>query len=227
MIKLSGMVAAAALCIGLAAPAHAGFSLVGGTGGTIPGGLPNEFLPLFGGPASLDGIYGANVDVDTFGGPMVLTIDFFGAEADFKNEFNLIGSELFAHTGGTIIAGRLATPLDSFQTLIVGAGLLPFDFDTNSDTGASVANGSHLDDSASGALGPNFFASCAPTGGGGQTTRDCDVLYLFLDDQGGSNDDNHDDFLVRLTLSAVPVPEPASMGVLLAGVAMVVRRRRK
>ncbi len=55
-----------------------------------------------------------------------------------------------------------------------------------------------------------------------------DVIYFgFNDLDGGINDDNHDDFIIRATIAAVP--EPGTWAMLLSGFALVgslLRRRR-
>jgi hypothetical protein len=223
---LASLLLASAVGIGAAAPAQAGFfTFTGGTAGTIPGPVGvNDYLgPLFGGTSQLNGYYGAQVNADVPAGVTGLRFEFFGAEATFHNEFNFAGTELFDHAGGSIIAPNLSTPLATFLAAYAGSGLLDFSFDYNND-GGSVVNGANPNDAGHG-VGPNFFASCAPTGPGNPAT--CDSIYLFLDDGANGPDDNHDDFFVRVT---VDVPEPATITLFGAGLlaaAYVNRRRRK
>jgi len=194
------------IVVALATGANAAIiGLSGGTAGTIPRGVePNDFIPsLFTGP--IGGYYGSQVEV-TY--PTTFKLDFFGAEAGFINEFIFSGSSTFIHPGGTILASSLLTPLSTVSTtLLSGPSQLSFSFNVNSGS-VSVINGLNPDDSAGGALGqPNFFASFDPSGtaaGSGGTTGD--ILYLFLDDGAAGPDDDYDDFLVRITANAVPIP---------------------
>ena len=190
----------------------------------------NNFISpgFFSGP-QIGGYFGSQVTVDV---PAVSTIrfEFFGAEALFHNEFNFFGSELFDHPGGTVLAPNLGAPLASFQTLIIGFGLLPFSFDFNVDgvsglPPAFLANGSNLNIVTDPTGVPNFFASCDPfsgTAGAGGTT--CSTLYLFLDDF-GALDADHDDFLVRISVAAAP--EPATLSLLGLGLLGFAGRRAR
>jgi hypothetical protein len=199
---------------GYAAP----INLVGGTAGTIPGGAINDFIMpgFFPGP-QMGGYYGSQIEIDV-PGESTLVIDYFGAEAGFVNAFSFMLAVLFSHPGGMVVAPSLASPLDTFSTTVSGTAILPFSFSANSGA-ATVSNGSNPDDSVGLVMGPNFFASCDPfgtTAGSGGTS--CSSVYLFLDDGGAESDDNHDDMLVRLTVTAVTdIPEPGTWLLLGAG----------
>ena len=208
----------------LGLPAYgAPITLSGGTASTIPGSQANnDFIPLlFGGP-QIGGYFGSQILFSAAPG-WTLTVDFFGAEAGYVNSFVYSGNSVFTHNGGLKIASDLGSPLQTFSTSISGSGMLPFSFLVNRGAG-SVMNGSNPNDFAGAARGANFFATCDPlrqaAGAGG---RDCDSVYLFLDDGGAGPDDDHDDFLVRVSV----VPEPATIVTGLVGFGLFVTRRLK
>jgi hypothetical protein len=224
--KLLGMVAAIALAAVAGQAQAALLSLSGGVSGVIPGGTAtNEALFLFGKGVGDDigGYYDAQV---TAGAGVKLRFDFFGGEHGATNSLEIDGvipaGFTQGPTPGTGTFGTLATPLATSLFTTTAAGDIPFRFLTSFGPGV-VANGTNGSD-------PNrsFFASFDPfampgaAGDGGTTGK---VLWLFLDDGGAGPNDNHDDYVVRITA----VPEPATLAMLglgLVGMGVVARRRR-
>ena len=235
MKRIYGLFALAAIGVALGSPAHGSPITLsaapdgsGLTAGFIPGDEVNDFVGvLFDGP-QIGGYFGAQIELEILR-PSLLVIDFFGGEAKYANSFVYDGNPIFTHSGDPIlnIAQSLTSPLaPSFATALTGGSfLLPFRFTVNGGADA-VANGSNPDDSAGEAAGPNFFASCDPfhadAGAGG---TNCSSVYLFLDDFGGEPDDDHDDFLVRV--SVTPVPEPATILLTSVGFGFLAARRLK
>lgn len=196
------------------------FDLIGGTAGIIPD-VPgaNALLAPLGLPASLGGVFGARVELD---GPGIVTAEFLGFEAGFSNTFTF-GPNSFTTECPDCGEGQQIFPaVLSFDVLSAIGGLLPFSFST-SGGGGSVANGSNPDDATSSNPGINFFASIV----GAPGARSGQSLLLFFDDDGGNNDDNHDDMVVRLSVSAIPLPAAGWLLLAsLAGLGFVSGRRR-
>ncbi len=215
MKRILTTASAALLAFGTAASAST-FSLMDETPGIIPGGATNEVLTNTFGLGGAGGYFGAEVYLDSMANVEVAA---FGFEAGFTNSFTMGGNtitttDLEGITGPAgddeEFATDLATPLASFTVANVAAGLLNFSFLTDGLGGVQVDNGSNPDNSAS---NPNFFVSF------GKGTRD--TIFLFFDDGGAGNDDNHDDLVIRLRTGnnnpePNPVPLPAT-GLLLLG----------
>jgi PEP-CTERM motif-containing protein len=140
----------------------------------------------------------------------VLTFDFFGSESGFNDTFQA-GAINFTEMSSFTPFGAQLLGADSFLAGSL-AGLL--NFSSASGPGANATVGQ---DGFGIFLGANAVS--------GLSTN---VFWLGYDDQITNVDDNHDDMLIRVTVSPA-VPEPATWAMMLLGfgaAGFVLRRRR-
>ena len=148
-----------------------------------------------------------------------------GFEAGYTNEFFLNGTSFIVNQ---------STATGPVATVNVLPGLINFHFTVNSGA-ASVTNGTNV---LPNGITPNFFVSLAP--GPSNAERDTTVdgvtpffgqtAWLALDDAGAGPDDNHDDLVLKLTISGgtFQVPDGGAtltlLGCALIGLGAVRRR---
>lgn len=187
--------------------------------GSIPDGATNEALqPLFG-TDTRNGWYGATLYL--IGGPVDILVEYLGSEAGFNNNFTFEGFS--QNTGG---GTNIFNPggITSTTLLNVASGILNFSFTSPLGT---VTNGDP-NDNVPGAV--NFFVSFANENASGGV-----VAYLFLDDAGAGDDDNHDDMVIRISIvggnGSFEIPIPAAAWLMLAGIGGIgglsMRKRRQ
>lgn len=149
------------------------------------------------------------------GASMVLSDDawiefwFMGSESGFSDTF----------TAGPLSMTENTWYQDNFASPIYIGGA---QFTAGSLLGKFVFSSNHGLTAGVGHDGFGIFLKSAQTTGQGVTE-----FFLGYDDQIGQADDNHDDFVVRALVSAVP--EPGTWAMLVAGFALVgsLLRRRK
>lgn len=195
--------------------------------GSIPDGASNEFITTFVGGANtrIEGWYGAALYL--IAGTADLTVDFFGAEAGFLNTFcfgssaTYVAANCFAHNGGNSFSDSAPVGLGdedalaSMTFLNVAGGLLDFSFGINS-TNQTLINGSNGDNTDGLANYFITFGDIFDTTINGLTAASGTTAWLFLDDGGAGNDDNHDDMVIRIRIDrgSISVSEPASLALL-------------
>lgn len=208
--------------IAMAASAQAAnFTATYGSSISIPSN--NNFDTCAGCLNSL-GLHDLSSDVTSITVPWAVkvTFEYLGAESRHNNTFNWGGLTPGNATEDGGVTGGTPGPTNNFGapvvlgSTIIGAGALPVWFTTDG-TGAAA-------DAAIGDAGFGLFLPSGLT-----SPYSSSVLYFGYDDNiGDSADDNHDDFVIRATLSSVP--EPATWATMMLGFGLVgaaMRRSRK
>lgn len=211
---LAASAAAVALVVAPAANA-AEFVVSGGSLITVPDN--NDFKYPAGGLGSLGltkELIGAKVELTV--GTSIL-FEILGSESGYSDSFLFDGTTFYTESNSTYPPLNFFGAPGLIDILFNPAGLFLASF---SSDGSDAASASAIGGS------PGFSVFVDENGG-----YNSGVLYFGYDDvpkviNGG--DDNHDDLIIRATI--VPVPEPATWALMLAGVAAVgvsMRRRSK
>jgi PEP-CTERM motif len=152
-------------------------------------------------------------------GPATLTFEYIGSESGYRNKFTVTGVSGFSYQEGS---GGLeawnAAGVD-FGTALAypGGAITNWQFSSPGKPTPGPFG-----------LGTEQFGVFLP----GRVAFSSNVIYLGYDDEPGSDDDNHDDMIIRITAvgNGGPlggVPEPASWAMLIAGFGLVGAAQRR
>lgn len=203
------ILAAAAMALSLPVTAQAAANVTINFSGATAIPANNDFQGLLAG-LGLTSYASAGASI-FLNGPASLVFEFLGSESGFFDTFSTAGGLSYTETSSGVI-NNFAAPILIGTEFFAGGDLTKLlNFTSNGGIAATVG------DDGFGIL----------LGGGDQSGGTFNTFYLGFDDQISNIDDNHDDFIVKVTVNS-PVPEPSTWAMLLFGFGIVgfaLRRR--
>ena len=178
------------------------------TGASSPIALVNDFRTNLASAGVSNMYLGRSLAVSGTVGRFVIDVDFFAAEAAYRNQF-IVGSTTLIDNQGN----RSWTERDIATLSPTTTGRMNLQF-----CAVSVGCMTNYDNDRTGANSVQSIGMWLTNGG--------NTAWLLWDDSGAGPDDNHDDMIVRLTYRSVPEPGTlALMGLGLVGVALFRRKK--
>lgn len=222
-MRTTRILASAAAIIGLAAAgtAQAAFvyidTVTPRNSPATPISQYNDFRTQLNGAGVANMTLGRSLGVTSpFNGSFVIDVDFFAAEAGYRNQFILGNTTVINNQGNQSWAEREMGTFALTSPLTTGSGstrALNFRFCAVT-INQCLTNGQNDATTASSLQSIGMWLS-----------SDGNTAWLLWDDSGYGPDDNHDDLIVRLTYRSVP--EPGTLALLGLGLVCIAMFRRR